>query len=227
MDWMRRCTEVLLAAVDGLPDDELDGATALPGWSRRHLVAHLGFNARALCRLAAWARTGVRTPMYASSEQRDREIADAAQWPADRLRELARQTAADLEADLGALGPQDWTAEVVTAQGRDVPATDIPWMRTREVAIHAVDLGTGARFGDLPEDLCEALVDDVAVMRSRRADGPALQLVASTGRTWAVAGAGTPARAGGTPAGLARWLTGRGAEELSPDERLPELPRWL
>jgi maleylpyruvate isomerase len=224
---MRQCTALVLGQVDGLPDADLNGATALPSWSRRHLVAHLGLNARALCRLVAWARTGVRTPMYASPEQRDQEIADVAGWPAERLRAFVRETAAELEADLGGLGPQDWTAEVVTAQGRTVPATDIPWMRTREVAVHAVDLDTGAVYDDLPEDLCEALVDDVAGMRSRRADGPALELVGSTGRSWAVVGTGEPLRVSGTPAGLARWLTGRGVQELPPGQLLPALPRWL
>lgn len=227
LSWMRQGTGLLLATLEELPDAELDGATALPAWSRRHLVAHLGFNAQALCRLAAWARTGVRTPMYASSEQRDQEIAGAADWPPERLRAFVRETAAGLEADLAGLGPQDWTAEVVTAQGRTVPASDVPWMRTREVAVHLVDLGAGTAFGDLPQDLCEALVDDVAGLRSRRGDGPALELAGGPGRTWTVAGAGAPVRVEGSAAGLARWLTGRGADELPPGQALPELPRWL
>lgn len=227
LGWMGSGTDLLLAAVDELPDAGFDAPTALPGWARRHLVAHLGLNAQALCRLAAWARTGVRTPMYTSSEQRDREIADAAGWPPERLRAFVRETAAGLDADLGGLSPEHWTAEVVTAQGRTVPATEIPWMRTRELAVHAVDLGAGLSFADLPEGLCEALVDDVAALRSRRADGPALELIGASGSVWSVAGAGEPVRVAGPPAGLARWLTGRGGDELPRDQELPDLPRWL
>ena len=48
--------------------------TALPGWTRKHLVAHLAGNAEALLRLLHWAGTGERTPMYTSPEQRNADI---------------------------------------------------------------------------------------------------------------------------------------------------------
>lgn len=38
-------------------DDELSAPSGLPGWSRRHLVAHVHYNALALSRLAS--RLGV------------------------------------------------------------------------------------------------------------------------------------------------------------------------
>jgi 2-keto-4-pentenoate hydratase/2-oxohepta-3-ene-1,7-dioic acid hydratase in catechol pathway len=46
-----------------LSDEDLDLATALGGWTRQHLLAHVGYNAQALRRLASWARTGKRSPM--------------------------------------------------------------------------------------------------------------------------------------------------------------------
>ena len=52
-----------------------------PGWSRRHVVAHVGYNARALTRLVEWAKTGIETPMYASADQSGRR---------DRLRRHAQ-----------------------------------------------------------------------------------------------------------------------------------------
>jgi maleylpyruvate isomerase len=33
--------------------------TLLDGWSRKHLVAHVAYNAAALCRLLDWATSGV------------------------------------------------------------------------------------------------------------------------------------------------------------------------
>jgi maleylpyruvate isomerase len=227
--WMQDGTATLLSAVDALPDDHLDAPTALPGWSRRHLLAHIGFNAEALRRLAAWARTGTPTPMYASSEQRSAEIEQGVTWPADRLRAFLKDSAAALADDLDALSPEQWQSEVVTAQGRTVPASEIPWMRTREVAVHAVDLDAGVRFDDLPADLCEALLDDVAALRSTRDEGPALRLVALGGRSWTVAGSGEPITLEGPLCDLARWLTGRGAGGLvgAEDRAVPELGRWL
>ena len=40
-------------------------------------------------------------------------------------------------------------------------------MRSREVLIHAVDLGTGVTFAELPDDFLEALCTDI---RTRRGD---------------------------------------------------------
>ena len=61
--------------LDELSDAELDGDSLLPGWTRRHVVAHIGYNARAISRLIEWAGTGVETPMYEFAEARNNEIA--------------------------------------------------------------------------------------------------------------------------------------------------------
>ncbi|MBD3008267.1 maleylpyruvate isomerase N-terminal domain-containing protein [Streptomyces sp. 5-10] len=63
--------------------------SALPGWSRAHLVAHVARDADALVNLLNWARTGVETSMYASADQRAREIEeDARRRPEDLRAEL-------------------------------------------------------------------------------------------------------------------------------------------
>ncbi|WP_275562766.1 maleylpyruvate isomerase N-terminal domain-containing protein [Streptomyces sp. 5-6(2022)] len=63
--------------------------SALPGWSRAHLVAHVARDADALVNLLNWARTGVDSSMYASADQRAREIEeDARRRPEDLRAEL-------------------------------------------------------------------------------------------------------------------------------------------
>jgi len=172
--WMDHGTKLFLNALAGLSDEELDEQTGLPGWTRRHVVAHVHYNAEALRRLVAWAATGVETPMYASKEQRRDEIEQGATIAATQLREMVSSSAVALAADMDRLSPDAWEAEVVTAQGRHVPARDIPWLRTREVAVHAVDLRADVSFADLPEDLVEALLSDVVRKRARSGEGPAL-----------------------------------------------------
>jgi maleylpyruvate isomerase len=103
--WLEQQTAVLLDVADRLSDDDLAAPSALQGWTRTHLLAHVGFNAEALRRLLAWARTGVRTPMYPSRERRDAEIAGAGQWEAARARAFLRDSADVLAADLAALPP--------------------------------------------------------------------------------------------------------------------------
>ncbi|WP_285490865.1 maleylpyruvate isomerase N-terminal domain-containing protein [Amycolatopsis taiwanensis] len=189
-DWMDQGTRLLLATVDGLSDADFDAASALPGWTRRHVVAHVHYNAEALRRLLRWAATGEKTPMYASRKRRNAEIEEGSRLPVSELRTMVRESAEALARDLDALPDEAWRHEVETAQGRMVPATEIPWMRTREVAVHAVDLAAGVDFGDLPGDLLHALVEDVVARRVDAGEGPA----------------------------LARWLTGRAAHapELGP-----------
>jgi maleylpyruvate isomerase len=226
--WMDTGTVLFTTSVGRLPDADLAAMTCLPGWSRRHVIAHVGFNAEALRRLVRWASTGERTLMYASPEQRAREIQDAATWPAHRLRRFLENTGAQLAADLDRLPEDRWTSKVVTAQGRAVAATEIPWLRTREVAVHAIDLAAGMDFEDLPQELCIALVTDIARLRSARGRDAALQL-RSGDHTWLVAGAGAPAQISGSPAALARWLAGRGTAGITigAHETMPALRPWL
>jgi maleylpyruvate isomerase len=47
---------VFLGAVDSLTDAAFAEPTALPGWSRAHVVAHVHSNAEALGRLVHWAQ---------------------------------------------------------------------------------------------------------------------------------------------------------------------------
>ncbi|MFZ0215410.1 MAG: maleylpyruvate isomerase N-terminal domain-containing protein, partial [Candidatus Dormiibacterota bacterium] len=58
-----------------LDDNRVGQPTALPGWTRGHLLTHLARQAEGFGRLLAWARTGVRTPMYESWERRNADIA--------------------------------------------------------------------------------------------------------------------------------------------------------
>ncbi|MGZ4550452.1 MAG: maleylpyruvate isomerase N-terminal domain-containing protein [Blastococcus sp.] len=173
-EWMTDATALFLQTVERLSDADLDAPTALPGWSRQHVVAHVHFNAEALLRLTAWASTGVESRMYASPEQRNAEIARGAALPAGELRDLVAGSAERLGATLAHFSPDAWHATVVTAQGRTVPATEIPWMRAREVAVHTVDLDAGVGFADLPANFVTALVTEVATKRAASGEGPAL-----------------------------------------------------
>ncbi|HYJ48344.1 MAG TPA: maleylpyruvate isomerase N-terminal domain-containing protein, partial [Microbacterium sp.] len=119
---MRRGQAYWARKLNELRDDEFDAPSLLPGWSRRHLVAHVGFNARAVARLVEWARTGVETPMYDSDTQREEEIDFGATLPVEALRNLAAHAAVHLNVEWRDLPADAWSAEVRTAQGRLVPA---------------------------------------------------------------------------------------------------------
>lgn len=197
----------LLAAADSVPDDALAAPSLLPGWSRAHLLAHVAANADALGRLAHWAATGVETPMYASAAARESQIQTGARLGAPELRAWLAQSAAALLEQLDRLEAQQWSAQVVTAQRRRVSATEIPWLRTREVWVHAVDLDAGVGFADLPAEVLEALAADIRRSRARDGRVPPVN---------------------GDPAQVVAWLAGR-PTTLTDDRGapVPDLPPWL
>lgn len=229
LNWMHDGTERLLAEVAELPDEALNSPTALPGWTRAYLLSHIAANADALRNLIHWARTGEERRMYASSEAREAGIAAGAALPAADLRARVASSAAELAADLDALdgvgGGAGWDAKIITAQGLTRSADEIPWMRTREIYIHSIDLAAGTTYADLPPDFLAALLDDVTTRRTAVGGGPALVIAASdTGGRWDVAGTGSPVPVTGLLADLTAYLTGRPAPSLP---AAPVLPPWL
>ncbi|WP_155342645.1 maleylpyruvate isomerase family mycothiol-dependent enzyme [Acrocarpospora pleiomorpha] len=163
--WMAEGSELFLDAVTGLGESGFGADSGLPGWTRKHLAAHVAGNAEALGHLVHWAATGVETPMYSSPEERAHSIERGATLPAAALDSWLRHSAEILAEAMDRLTAEQWRHPVVTAQGRTVPATEIPWLRAREVNVHAVDLATGITFADLSSDFCEALVTDIVAKR--------------------------------------------------------------
>lgn len=237
IEWMRQGTDLFAGRLAALTDAELDAPTSLSDWTRRHVAAHVAANARALRRLVSWARTGVRNPMYTDMRSRDAEIERDAALPPAEIRRAVAESADALHAELDALPADRWSAEVVTAQGRSIPAAEIPWMRCREVWVHAVDLDNGASFHDFPAPLVDALAADVFAAWRRREQRAAFRPRATDRAAEWPAGvdaageeAGSEVVVTGPAADLAAWLTGRGGHGLRalPDGTpLPEPPPWL
>jgi len=223
-------TEFLVRAVDALPDDALREPSALPGWSRAHVVAHVARNAEALTRLATWARTGVETPMYPDRAARAAEIESSAQEPVEVLRRELVSTARDLDAALAALDDTTWQSTVRSALGRPLPAVEVPWMRIREVWLHTVDLAAGAELGDLPPEVVDALLDDASATLSARDGCPSALLVpVDRERRWQLGEPGSPVAVSGPAADVMGWLIGRtdGAGVTATGGPLPTPPPWL
>jgi maleylpyruvate isomerase len=222
---LRWCTEgeqAVARTLARVTDDELAAPSALPGWTRAHVVAHLARNADALVNLLTWARTGVETPMYPSREARDAGIeATAALAPAQLRADHAAACARFADA-VEAMPASAWTATLHNAQGRAMPATDVPWMRAKEVWVHGVDLDAGLAFADLPADFCTALADDVLALFAARDQALDATIVATdVDRAW---GSGATAVTGPVTA-IAAWLTRSDAAGLTGP--VPPAPAWL
>ncbi len=223
--WWRGGEQTLAAAVDALPDIDLTGPSLLPGWTRQTLLAHLARNADALVNLLTWARTGVETPMYASADARDEEIAQTAARPGAEVRAEFAGSQAGLAAAMEQLPAAAWQAQVRTAQGRMVPATEVPWMRVRETWVHAVDLAGRVTFADIPGEVASVLIENITTGWRGREDVAGLTFATTdTGQRW-----GDGPRVISAPrADLLAWMAGRGsADAIQFDGPPVAAPPWL
>lgn len=229
LPWLREGTALLTAVAGRLTGEQFAEPSLLPGWTRAHVVGHVARNAEALGRLAAWARTGVPTPMYAGGEQRAAEIEASATRPPDVLRDELATTAAALDAALSGLDERAWHAQVHSALGRAIPATEIPWLRVREVWLHAVDLAAGVDVDALPAGLVGALLDEVTGVLNTRPGCPPLRLAPVDGDRILRLGPATTTIVDVTaPAPmLLAWLTGRAEAATVGAPAELTLPRWL
>ncbi|WP_280402630.1 maleylpyruvate isomerase family mycothiol-dependent enzyme [Nocardia carnea] len=219
-------TTELLTTVDALDDSALAAPSALPGWTRGHVLTHLSRNADSLVNLLLWAHTGVETPQYASAALRDADIELGAPRPLAEQRADLVETADRFVGMARVLTAEQWQTEVRTRQGRPLPAHRIPWNRLQEVLIHHVDLDAGYTPARWPADFVAELLADVAADLGGRAGTQPFEIRATDSGFGAVVGSGTPSRSVAAPAAsLLAWLLGRGADENLPVE-LPELPAW-
>jgi maleylpyruvate isomerase len=212
-----------------LGDDELNAPSLLPGWTRRHVIAHVGYNARALTHLTEWARSGIENPMYSEPGERLRQIERGVTLPARALRHRYDHSAVYLSVEWRDLTNEQWDFEIATAQGRRVPVRETAWMRAKEVWIHAVDLNSGGSFLDFPTAFAVAVIRDVQSAWLRRSEEAnfTLQVTDRSQDDRIMIGHGGQVISG-SASDLARWLTGRGARGLrSGSSELPEVPRWF
>ena len=211
-----RANSRLLDTVRTLDGNGLTGPSRCPGWTRGHVVTHLARNADAYINLLAWARTGVRTPAYASPATRDADIeAGAGRPPAEQLADLVTTTSR-LSEVIDEMPAEAWSATVAFPSGRETPAANIVWSRICEVELHHVDLDAGYGPPDWPLAFSQRLLHDPATPRPATLTDPAGAVLLSVPGTAVVSG---PVHL------LAAWLSGRG-DGTGLTGELPSLEAW-
>ncbi|GGU98195.1 maleylpyruvate isomerase [Streptomyces albospinus] len=231
---VHEATDRLLISLGKLDDAAIGEPSLLPGWTRGHVLAHLARNADALVNLLTWARTDVRTPMYASAAVRDGDIERGADRPLAAHLEDLRESAAGFAAAAQAL-PEDRRAFLVEMRNGVVERADrLALRRLAEVELHHVDLGVGYTVEQLPPAFLDSELEFLtAVKFAGHPDLPALELRTGDGRTWRTGHTGTgggdeaaPVVVTGPATALVGWLTGRadGAGLDTQGSPLPVIP---
>lgn len=216
-----------LEALTFLSDEDCQQPSALPGWTRGHVITHLARNADGLGNLLRWAQTGQEMLMYPSRAVRDAQIEEGAARTADELRADASasagrfvQAANEVHSDrLGHLVKR-------MGDGELFPAHRVGSLRRTEVEVHHADLllDYGPRDWpvDFTRDLLERRTEDM------QASGPGMTwLVEDAGERVVIAGGGPEVH--GLAADFAWWAIGRGGGQglsVTGGAPLPTIASW-
>jgi maleylpyruvate isomerase len=233
-------TARLAATVAGLTDDDAGQPSALPGWTRGHLLTHVARNADGLRNLLIWARTGVETPQYPNREVRDADIEAGAGRSAAALLADLRSSAGAFDAEAAALSGPAWQVAVRGLFGPDHPAWFTLVRRLTEVEVHHVDLDAGFGPGDWPASFVAAQLPRTVADFAHRPDVPACRIQvtgaaaagASAVGVFVIGAAGpdhAPRTVSGTGPAVLAWLTGRSGGSglaVEPAGGVPRLPPW-
>lgn len=213
----------LTGLLDGLTDAGVRAPSALPGWSRAHVLSHIEGVCAALARQAAYAAKGELIEMYDHGRPgRDAAIKTGSRRTAEELRSALRTSLAESDAVWSTLGPGDWSRPVRYRDG-DVTTALLCWWR--ELEIHTADALIGHAPRDWSRPFCAHLLEFLAP----RAPERGLTLVATDGPEVHVAGSGpAPVTVRGALSDLTAWMAGRipeGSLDSGPSP-LPELAPW-
>jgi len=217
-----RETDMFLATIESLSDDEMAAPSLCGGWTRAHVIAHIASNGRALVKLIDWAVTGQEQAPYASTEARNEEIAELAALPRKELVEKVRETAAYFAEQAQRL-TGELAVEEVHLHGKQIPATSIVALRIAEVVVHHHDLDTAWTIEEAdPDSLLNALEAAVRTMRAKGA--PGMTLVTEERDEWVIGDGAL--RVESDREGLLEWLARGEADNVEADGPLPALPSW-
>jgi maleylpyruvate isomerase len=213
--WIRSVTA-------GLDEEGVRAPSGLPGWSRAHVLVHLGDLSRAFARQARYALRGETIEVYDGGRStRDKSIDENHTRDAAWLSAHADTGLADLRDAWSALGPEDWDRPCAY---RDSPliATQFAWWRESE--LHGVDLALG-RTSEQWSPALSAHV--VTYLQPRLGPEPGVGLVAPDAELSWNPGADVVVTAPLTA--LAAWISGRPAAvapSVTPPGELPRLHAW-
>lgn len=145
-----------------LRDAELALPSLVPGWSRRHLIAATGYQARQLARLVEAARKGFPEERLEEPEAQIEDVDFGASLPAHALRYLFHHSQIHLNVEWRDLNAAGWQASIRTLRGDDALIRDTPQLRAEAIWQAAVNLGNGGSPRDFPPALVRRLASSVS-----------------------------------------------------------------
>jgi maleylpyruvate isomerase len=131
----------LLQSLDSLTDDQCREPSALPGWTRGHVLSHLARNAESHVHVLQCAARGEVGEQYVGGAKARKEgIESHAHDSAESLVNAVRKSIYALEGQWAATNSEGWQGHGVNSAGASIAMSDIVFLRWREVEVHHADL---------------------------------------------------------------------------------------
>ena len=202
---VREHTSQLLGRTIGFSDEDWAAPTALPGWTRSHVAAHLVDGARRLVRVIDGLHSGRLRTMYDSDAEERRTIELGALAGGLELQILLDTTASELQELFPAL--EGDTSPVSLRPDYPIQAWQIPLSRLGEVVLHEIDLNGRSGTMDLAPETAVSLLAFQVERLAGRPGRPSVHLVADEGYEAILDGVDDQTEVRGPAADLIAWLS--------------------
>lgn len=211
----------LRVLVADLTEDAARAPSALPGWTRGHVLTHIEGVGVALARQARYALRGRLIEVYDGGRAaRDAAIEAGHRRSAPQLVAALDDALDEVDASWSAVGAADWDRPVRYRDGTLTTAALAWW---RESEIHTADALLGRGPGDWSAPFAAHLVDFLTARLPARSR---VTLTATDDpRAW-THGSGEPVAVRGRLTDLAAWLAGRQPARPLTGGPLPSLGDW-
>jgi maleylpyruvate isomerase len=157
LDWARRGTAYFARLLNGIGDMEFGKPSLLPMVSRRHIITHVGYQARLLSEIVGWVRSNRDGHLPFKAEVDSEDVRQKVTLPARALRNLFVHSAVHLDVEWRDLSSAQWDTSVTDRNGQLIAIRETPRWRASAIWSHAMDLGAGGRFDDMPLELADSL----------------------------------------------------------------------
>lgn len=216
----------VVGAVCGMSERAGREPSALPGWSRAHVVGHLIQSADAYLWLLAVARDGAEPGPRADRARMARELEDLAGRPIGELAVDLDDRLDRLGHDARAMPVHRWGKLVQSLAGWRHPAWYVLYRCLRELETHHLDLDVGYRTEDWPADYVAWTLEDTLSTLAAREFPIARVEAVDLGRSWVVSGAQAAPVVSGAGHEVLGWLSGRRSGGGLSRQALPSPPAW-
>lgn len=227
-DRLGAAADALAGKAAKLSDDDVRAATALPGWTRGHVLAHLANVSDAVARQVEYTLRGETIEFYdGGAGGRTQAIEMAAGHAAAEHRTKLDAALSRVLSALAGLDAEQWKLRISYRDGTVYDGALALW---RELVIHLADLDVGRGPETWSKEFCLYLIDFLA---ARVPEGTRLVLLPLGLPPMTVGHGENTVSVQGMLTDVAAWLAGRTptmgslrAEAAADSVDLPELLPW-